>query len=132
LTLSACSDDDANGGGDAPATNTTTIEGTSGSGSASTEVPVTPSSDVHTPEGTQAPTEIPLSDGPPPLEVDGTFLGLGNYCWAMEGADEVCDEQDGVVTSAAILGVSSGESINVTGFGQIDPVEASAQLWARP
>jgi len=132
LTLSACADDDSDGGNEAPATTTTTIEGTAGSGSASTEVPVTPSSDVPTPEGTQAPPEIPLSDGPPPLEVDGTFLGLGNYCWTMEGADEVCDEQDGVVTSAAVFRVPSGESINVTGFGQLDPVDASAQLWTRP
>ena len=133
LFLSACADDEANGNGEAPATTTTTnIEGTAGSSSGATEVPVTPSADVPTPEGTQAPTEIPLADGPPPLEVDGTFLGLGNYCWAMEGADEVCDEQDGVVTSAAVLSTRSGESINVTGFGQLDPLEASAQLWTRP
>lgn len=125
LVLLACTESD-----DAPAT--TTIEGTVGSGSAATEVPVTPTGDVATPEGTQAPTEIPLAGGPPPLEVDGTFLGLGNYCWTMEGADEVCEEQGGIVTSAEVLRATSGESINVTGFGQFDPVEASAQLWTRP
>ncbi len=132
LTISACAND-ANSNGDVSATTTTTIERTNGSGSASTEVPVTPTGETAqpTPEGTQPPTEIPLADGPPPLEVDGTFLGVGNHCWTLD-SQEVCDEQGGVVTSAAALDVTSGESINVTGFGQYDPVEASGQLWLRP
>ena len=131
LAIAACTEDDGDAV-DSTATATTAIEGPTATGSGTTAVPPTSTAAVPTPEGTQAPTEIPLANGPPPLEADGIVLGLGSYCWTTAGLDEVCDEQDGIVTTTPVLTTRSAESINVTGFGQYDPIEASAQLWTRP